>query len=495
LTLQTGERRTSTTAERQAPASTLAVRIVQAAVKPDVTASDLGALCQADPAFVVRLLSLVNSPAYGMSRRINDVQHAVSLLGTRGLRNLALSLAVQDMAAKGPDGNALLLLGVRRAVTAKLLAVAMGRKDPGEYFTIGLLMDAGLFMLARTDVKSAVASAKSPSYARPTVERSAGYDDHATTGAAMVREWNMAQDMVNAIARHHDDAPHGDPVGDVIWLTERCAGVFEGGDLAANRLRAIESAALLKLQAADVEKVLEQIPLEVTEGATAFNRDLGPQPDMDTLLRDANASLAEINLNYQEMLVKLERLLAEKAALANELAAANELLSKAAATDGLTGLANHRAFQEALKRDLARAEREKQPLSIVLIDADHFKKVNDTYGHPTGDHVLKTIASLMQEVIRTGDLAARYGGEEFIMVLPNANADGAKIVAERLRKTIEATAMQGPNGPFKVTASFGVACTQGPGCGKRGPELIETADKALYEAKHAGRNQVVTRAA
>jgi diguanylate cyclase (GGDEF)-like protein len=271
--------------------------------------------------------------------------------------------------------------------------------------------------------------------------------------------------------------------------------VFEGGDLAANRQRAIESAALLKLPAADVEKVLAQIPTEVTEGATAFDRDLGPQPDMDTLLRDANASLAEINLNYQEMLVKLERLLAEKAALANELAAANELLSKAAATDGLTGLANHRAFQEALKRDLARAEREKQPLSIVLIDADHFKKVNDTYGHPTGDHVLKTISALMQQVIRTGDLAARYGGEEFIMLLPNANAEGAKIVAERLRKAIEGTAMQGPDGPFQVTASFGVACTEGPGCGARGPALIETADKALYDAKHGGRNQVVTRAA
>ncbi len=481
--------------EKQAPSSTLAARIVQAAVRPQVTAAELGALCQADPAFVIRLLSLVNSPAYGLSRRINDVQHAVSLLGTRGLRNLALSLCVQDMAAKGPDGTLLLVLGVRRAVTAKLLASAMGRRDPGEYFTIGLLMDAGLFMLARTDAQTAIASAKSPAFARPMLERAAGQHDHATVGAELVRQWQMNDDMIIAIAKHHDPDPPGHVVGDVIWLTERCAGVFEGGDLAANRQSAIDAAKRLNVAAPVIETLLNQVPNEVLEAARAFERDLGPQPDMDTLLRDANASLAEINHSYQEMLVKLERLLKEKEALATELAAANERLSQAAATDGLTGLANHRAFQDALRRDLSRAEREKQPLSIVLIDADHFKKVNDTYGHPTGDQVLKMIAGLMQQVIRTGDLAARYGGEEFVLVLPNADADGAKIVAERLRRAIESAQVQGPNGVFKVTASFGVAVAKGPGCAKAGPMLIEQADKALYEAKHGGRNQVVARAA
>lgn len=464
-------------------------------MRSDVSATELGALCQADPAFVIRLLSLVNSPAYGLSRRISDVQHAVSLIGTRGLRNLALSLCVQDLAPKGPEGTALLVIGVRRAVTAKLLATAMGRRDPGEYFTIGLLMDAGLFMIARSDPQTAAAAARSPAYARPMLERSAGLEDHPTVGANLVREWNMSDAMVNAIAHHHDPEPPGDPVGDVVWLAERCAGVFEGGDLTANRSSALAAADQLGVTAPTIDALLQQIPREVMEAARAFERDLGPQPDLESLLRDANASLVEINLSYQTVLAKLERLLKEKEALAIELAAANERLEKTAATDALTGLANHRAFQDALKRDLSRAERDKQPLALVMLDADHFKRVNDSYGHPTGDLVLKTIAELMQQSIRTGDLAARYGGEEFVLLLPNADVAGAKVVAERLRRAIETCPIAGPQGLFKVTASFGVAATQGAGCARHGSLLIDHADKALYAAKHAGRNTVIARAA
>ena len=482
-------------AEKQAPSSTLAARIIQAAVKPDIAAAELGRLCQADPAFVIRLLSLVNSPVYGLGRRINDVQHAVSLLGTRGLRNLALSLCVQDMAAKGPEGTLLLVLGARRAVAAKLLAQAMGRPDAGEYFTIGLLMDSGLFMLARVDKKTALESARSPAYARPMLERAAGLQDHATVGAEMVLAWNMSEDMVAAIARHHDAKPPGHPVGDVIWLAERCAGVFEGGDLAANRQIAIEAAAQIGLAQPELEAVLQQIPAEVRELSRAFDRDLGPQPDMESLLRGANASLAEINQSYLEIVLKLEQLVKEKEALADELAAANEQLSKLAATDALTGLANPRAFQDALRRDLSRAERDGQPLSVVLLDADHFKRVNDTFGHPVGDEVLKVIAGLMQQGIRTGDLAARYGGEEFILILPNATTEGAVIVAERLRRAIEAAEMRGPSGVFKITASFGIAVAQGAGCAALGPALIERADRALYAAKNAGRNRIATDAA
>ncbi len=228
----------------------------------------------------------------------------------------------------------------------------MGHTDPGEYFTVGLLMESGLFMLARHDNKTALESARSPARARPTLERAAGLRDHAGVGAEMVLAWNMSEDMVSAIARHHDAQPPSDSVGKVIWLAERCAGVFEGGDLAANRRIAIEAAEQVGVTQADLEVVLQQIPGEVRELARAFDRDLGPQPDIESLLRDANAGLAEINQSYQEVVFKLEKLVREKEALAIELAAANERLSMLAATDALTGLANHRAFQDALKRDL-----------------------------------------------------------------------------------------------------------------------------------------------
>jgi diguanylate cyclase (GGDEF)-like protein len=128
---------------------------------------------------------------------------------------------------------------------------------------------------------------------------------------------------------------------------------------------------------------------------------------------------------------------------------------------------------------------------VVIADADHFKQVNDRFGHPVGDHVLKRIAKAISANLRTGDLATRYGGEEFVLILPGTNAFGAKLAAERIRRAMEKTQMEGPQGPFTVTMSFGVACVCGPGCAGQSKQIIEQADQALYAAKKAGRNRVL----
>jgi len=206
---------------------------------------------------------------------------------------------------------------------------------------------------------------------------------------------------------------------------------------------------------------------------------------------DANLRLVEMNNNYERVLVQLEQLIHEKDQLAAQLRRANEELATVAATDSLTGLPNRRAFEQALRRDLARAERSKEPLAVVMIDVDFFKKVNDTYGHATGDVVLRCLADVVRSTLRTGDIAARLGGEEFVALLPNANVEGGKIVAERLRAKLAATGMPGPAGSFNVSASFGVAAVQGAACRGADSSLLERADAALYEAKRSGRNRVV----
>ncbi|HTJ40488.1 MAG TPA: diguanylate cyclase [Kofleriaceae bacterium] len=173
---------------------------------------------------------------------------------------------------------------------------------------------------------------------------------------------------------------------------------------------------------------------------------------------------------------------------------ANGLLYKKmetmATTDGLTGLTNHRAFQERFGELLDRAERHGLRAAVLLCDVDHFKKVNDTYGHPVGDEVLRRVARVLQEVARKIDITARYGGEEFAVILDNADLVQARAVGERVRKEVGNLVIESDKGPFKVTMSIGVAAF--PGDGKDRATLIEHADHALYHAKHSGRNQVVT---
>jgi len=168
----------------------------------------------------------------------------------------------------------------------------------------------------------------------------------------------------------------------------------------------------------------------------------------------------------------------------NQLKALNQKLQSLAVTDGLTGLHNHRAFQDYLEEQFQVAMRTKQPLALILMDVDHFKQYNDTYGHQAGDEVLRQVAQILQANVREGDFVARYGGEEFVVALPRADLESAVAIAERLRHAVEAAEWS----LRPVTGSFGVAGIR-PDMETR-QELIEAADQALYQAKKNGRNRV-----
>jgi diguanylate cyclase (GGDEF)-like protein len=161
-----------------------------------------------------------------------------------------------------------------------------------------------------------------------------------------------------------------------------------------------------------------------------------------------------------------------------------------ATTDGLTGLTNHRTFQQRFADMLERAARHNHRVAVLLCDVDHFKKVNDNYGHPVGDEVLRRVARVLQEVPRKIDIPARYGGEEFAVLLDNVDVAQAKQVAERIRIEISKVVVESDKGPLSVTESIGVAAF--PDDGRDRATLIERADLALYHAKHTGRNRVVT---
>ncbi len=156
--------------------------------------------------------------------------------------------------------------------------------------------------------------------------------------------------------------------------------------------------------------------------------------------------------------------------------------------DSLTGLLTHARFKERLEAELARGQRNKSPLSLALLDIDHFKRVNDEHGHLTGDRVLKTLANLLRRRTRRSDVVARYGGEEFAVIFNDCGEQDALHMLDTIREDFSAIQHGAKEGAFNVTFSAGIAAA---GASNRVDDLIEQADQRLYQAKHAGRNRIV----
>lgn len=196
-------------------------------------------------------------------------------------------------------------------------------------------------------------------------------------------------------------------------------------------------------------------------------------------LRNTRDELGQLAQAFNVASASLQRLYAE--------------LEKRSMHDGLTGVFNRRAFDERLAEECRSADRHGQPLSLLMVDIDFFKRVNDTHGHPAGDRVLQAVAQVLGEACRPGDVVARYGGEEFSVILPDTDADGAIEVAERLRETVAGTQVECSSGSA-VSITVSIGCAYRPS-GTLTPEnAVKVADVALYQAKETGRNRVVLEA-
>jgi diguanylate cyclase (GGDEF)-like protein len=211
---------------------------------------------------------------------------------------------------------------------------------------------------------------------------------------------------------------------------------------------------------------------------------------LDRTLKDLVEKELELSKANEDLLKEIAvRKLTEAALRENE-----DAIKLLAITDSLTGLYNRRHFNKLADDEINRAIRYSRPLSVMMIDIDFFKRVNDTYGHINGDEVLKAIACIAKDKLRVTDMLARYGGEEFVVLLPETAGQDAVTVAERLRSQIESATVEGDNCHIKVTASFGVSdCLErqkGKPQEKLLTDFIAGADHALYASKNAGRNRV-----
>lgn len=197
----------------------------------------------------------------------------------------------------------------------------------------------------------------------------------------------------------------------------------------------------------------------------------------DYIIKPFSHAELEVRLRNGRRMVELHQ----------ELVTAREALRTQAMVDALTQLWNRRAFMELAGKELARASRQERSTSALMIDVDHFKKLNDTYGHAAGDEALKEIADRIKDALRTGDHLGRYGGEELVALLPDCGVPGAYAVAERVRRAVRRTALRLQAGDVPVSVSIGAASARHG----RLEDLLERADQALYQAKREGRDRAV----
>jgi diguanylate cyclase (GGDEF)-like protein len=239
-------------------------------------------------------------------------------------------------------------------------------------------------------------------------------------------------------------------------------------------------------------KVCRKVRMEIWEPytyiilLTALHRDEDLVTGMDAgaddyITKPFNANELRVRLRAGRRIIELQ----------NELIEAREALRERATHDPLTGLWNHEEILRILRRQLSRAEREGGDVSVIMADLDHFKKVNDTYGHMAGDAVLRLTSRRMLSMVRDYDYIGRYGGEEFLIVLPGCDSEHALPFAERICQSIRGDCMDIPEGMVPMTISLGVA-TSGKEKQYDVNSLVQVADQALYRAKRNGRNRVET---
>jgi diguanylate cyclase (GGDEF)-like protein len=257
-----------------------------------------------------------------------------------------------------------------------------------------------------------------------------------------------------------------------------CADVFVDADPAGSiREARVFCHRQFKMSEADCDAMLAEIGQRTREVAPLFEIKLGSAAaDFDVILKKANEALIELTLRSQQQAANLEQ--------------QNQQLKEAASTDGLTGLANRARFDTFLAAEFAAAAEAKRPLSMLMLDIDKFKAVNDVHGHPAGDQVLRAVARLLRSAARGTDRAARYGGEEMALVLPGTARATAAAIAETIRRTVAAKPVACEGLSLAITVSIGVATFEPGGPLKQAGHLLKASDLAVYAAKHGGRNCV-----
>ena len=467
----------------------IALKIIEAYQKPEPDIQEIGDLLTTDPPLTAKILKIVNSCFYGLPTKIASVHHAIKLLGGKAIKNLALSFTLiqtlQSNQYESIDYKRFWKKSLVGATATKLLSEKLEPDHADDAFILGLLQDIGVLMLGYCVPRQyalVLNEVGKTSNIDPQAESQVIGINHQDIGEYLTKSWGLPNTFYLPIGYHHTPDKLPPAQSSVIKRTRilHLSSLFI--DLLSEHNRALN---LWKLKETvedfgfatqiDVNEIWDEICEQIQQIFPVFDLEV----DRDEYLKIIEDARAELSMLSVEMIHNSVQQSKEV-----------ETLKQQVVRDSMTQLFNHQHFRQLLQSEIARAERYKRPLSLIFGDIDHFKAINDTFGHLAGDRVIKALATKLRMETRVSDHAARYGGEEFAVILTETTIEDAEVIAERLRSEIESMEIIFDGQSIWTKLSFGIA---GMSDTKKATmdELIGRADKALYQAKEQGGNRCI----
>lgn len=478
----------------------IALKILEAVRQEENSFEDLAQIITSDPSLAVRVLTVANSSLYGLSQPVTSLSQATGLIGTDALKNIALSFVIVQKFQNPSQGSFDLEYFWRRSITTAVAADLLGNavEHKGQdLFVSGLLQDIGiliLFLSLPRDYTTVLDGKRVSGQTLCTAEKEQFSCDHTEITSYLLTAWNLPESIREPIRYSHSPNEAGK-------LYKNSAMILECADKIAAIYHGLHSTSKAKdvrsvltenwgLSTESIDELIDVVADRSREILDLFAIAPGEIKPFSLIMQEANEELGALNISYEHVVLELKQAKQNSEQLARELQLANLNLKKLGYRDELTGLYNKSYCLDVFSSELERSLRYKLPLTLLLLDIDFFKDVNDTYGQPVGDKVLVKISNILIRLVRNSDVVARYGGEKFAIILPETDTRGAKVLAQRLRRGIAQEQFTTVEDTFSVTVSIGLAGTNLVQKDLLTETLIECSDQALSKAKQNGRNRV-----
>ncbi|TVM00662.1 MAG: GGDEF domain-containing protein [Candidatus Brocadia sp. WS118] len=483
---------------------TVACKLISISSQEEIGMKEIATLVSKDASLSAKVLKIANSALYNFPVKISNVHQAASRIGLNAIRSLVLSFSFLSIKSKNNenvfDYEKFWEKSLSNAVAARLVMNEVSKSNGEEIFIAGLLQDIGELIMAGCFPQQ---------YAQLLLETSGGEKDtiemeeqilgadHTSIGYEVAKKWGFPQELLIPILYHHCPQNYKDAGSklklsvNVVYLSGIVTNILYSNKPQKYHQKFLdESRSMFGFDDKIYSRILDHVVEEINQTAGLFDLHVKNHKPIEDILQEANASLSSINLTYDQMNRELKDAKVQLQKITKELEEKNKHLERLAQLDSLTEVYNHGFFQKMLQNQASLATRKISPLSLIMIDVDHFKNFNDNYGHQVGDAILKELCTLMKKSLREYDMIFRYGGEEFAIMLVDTDDRDARIVAERLRESIAMHTFIVQSKNHNVTASLGVAEIMPALDDFTNKDLIVFADAALLESKKKGRNRV-----
>jgi len=474
----------------------IAQQIIALAGDPHIDISQVAAAISRDPGLAAKLLRVANSALYSRQRKSTNLRQALIVLGLHGATTLALGFSLvgtyKDLKkSNGVDYEHYWRRAILSASAARCFGALQNASAVEDIFLAALLQDIAILGVDRAAPDFYRELPRKTSHREFSAHESAQLGiDHAELGAWLLEYWKLPKPLCRAVAWSHAPpaADRSTPMGMAaccVALGSECVEILLAPAAATDFSALAEHASeWLGIDAPAVAEVMGKIVAEIPEIERLFDTKLLQPAAASVILDQARDLLILRNLQALGQVSSLRE-------TNLKLEARTAALPDAQLRDGLTGLYNRGYLDLMLRREFQAATTGNWPLSVVFVDLDRFKGINETYGHEAGDSVLVTTAKSIASVARDTDCVARYGGEEFVIVLPGVASPGAQIFCQRLIARLRSTLHPIRGTMVTVTASVGLATHTPKTPFQRASHLINAAARSVYVAKKSGRDRLV----